>query len=221
MSRITPSSRVSSLTAASGAQSTTVTIPANASWAVVALHYAPSATPPTSVTLDSQTCTLIDSQNSTTADQVAIYKVSGFSTGASKTFAWTNPSGLFGAVNLSIEYRDGTPTYGAHAVALAASNGGTATTSSLANSAGDEILTAYTCDSATVPTAGAGQSKLDDSFDGTFYRYGFTTEPGTGTSDAQAITGNFPGIASTVISVTGGAVTKYHMDQLRRGGLIG
>lgn len=202
MSRLTPSSRITGLASTAGAKTTTVSIPSGCTWALVAFWYysGTSSNPPTSVSLDGQSATRIDGAEDNTADQVTIYKVSGFSTGASKTLAWTNPSG-YTATGLiaGIEYRNGTPTYGTHGSGF----GTTASTASLANSNGDEIISAYVGDPATAITPGAGQSKLDETDDLTAnLRGGFTTETATGTGDVQSVSGDICGIASTVVTVT-------------------
>jgi hypothetical protein len=162
--------------------------------------------PPTSVSLDGQTATLIDSGGTTSTTQVAIYKVSGFATGAGKTLAYTvGASGSWFGMDIAIDYRTGTPTYGAHATS-AVTGAGPASTSGLANTSGDEFIAIYCSrdtDGTQNPSVGTGQSKLDETWDSAgSIRYGFSTETGTGSADVQTIaaggTGNIPSIAAVV-----------------------
>jgi hypothetical protein len=179
MARLTPSTRASSLTSTAGAQTTTVSIPATATFAVIAFSFSNVNGAPSSVTLDGQTATKIASNEVGGSIEIAIYKVANFGTGASKTLGWTNPSGIAN-VNAAIEYRDGTPTYGASDSDFGGS--GTLSSVSLANSNGDEIIAAYAGD-ASLSSVGSGQTQLDDTTGSLFY--GFTTETGTGVSDTQ------------------------------------
>jgi hypothetical protein len=208
MARVTPSSRATGLTTSTGVHSGTVSIPSGAVEAVVAFCYynVASAADPISVTLDGQTATFIASQAVNTTDNVAIYKVKNFSTGASKTLSWNNNSGsAYSVLEAAIEYRDKALTYGASGAAGTGSTPGTATTSSLANSSGDIILSAYSVDVTTISGFGSGQSNLDQTDDATGnLSYGFTTETGTGSSDAQAVTGNHAAIASVVFTEASG-----------------
>jgi hypothetical protein len=199
VSRLTPSTRASSLTTSSGAQSTTVSTPAGATWAVISFVWGSltSNNAPTSVTLDGQTATKIVSTEVAGSDCIAIYRVSGFSTGASKTLAWT-AGNTYTALNAGIEYRDGTPTYGATDADFGGS--GTLTSVSLANSNGDEILAAYIAETNDISGFGSGQTQLDGTAGSLFY--GFTTETGTGVSDVQSFTSsNNKGYAVVVVTV--------------------
>lgn len=163
---------------------------------------------PTSVSVDGQTATLIDSSTSATTFQTATYKFSGTSTGAGKTAAYTlSATGNWFILEAALEFWDGTPTYGAH---NATSGATSATTSSLANSSGDliESLHCSNSDDNTF-TFGSGQSEVSgdpttDATDGAIF--GFTNETGSGVSDAQSITSaHNPSIDSTVIAfATGG-----------------
>jgi hypothetical protein len=208
--RLTPAIRSSNPTKTSGAHSISVDIPAGTTWALIGFCYyndtGPKATTdPTSVSLDGQSAgSPINSAGSTSTVYTALYKVSGTSTGSSKTLAYTlSATGTYSALAIAVEFESGTPTYGANGANNTTGSPGTATTSSLGNSNGDLILSAYCVGSANgAPTAGSGQTKLDDTNDavGSTY-YGFTTETATGAGDAQAITGQIPSITSTVVTV--------------------
>jgi hypothetical protein len=207
--RVTPSSRLSNVTHTSGAHTASADIPATSTFAVIyfcgfdddGLHS------PTSVTLDGQSATLIDESGTTGVTQSAIYKVAGFATGSGKTLGYTlSATGNWFIADFAIEYRTGTPVYGAHGAGNTPGDG-TASTSSLANTSGDEIIsgTCYT-DANGVSSVGTGQSKLDETHDttGTTY-FGFTTETGTGSGDVQSVgggTAHNSSIASTVVGLS-------------------
>lgn len=162
-----------------------------------------SLQPPTSVTLDGQTATLIDSAGTTNTVQVAEYKVTGFSTGSGKTLGWTvGSSGIFFGMNFAIEYRDGSPTYGDHA-SSAQPGSGPASTRGIANTSGDELVAAYCAkDTGGDPTMGAGQTKQDQTDDATgLIYYGFTTETGAGSADVQSVATGGSGQQAAIASV--------------------
>ena len=216
--RLTPSTRLTNQAQSSGAQTSTVDIPSGATWAIIGFCYyndtGPNATVrPSSVTLDGQSATLVASAGSSATYYAAIYKVAGFATGASKTLGFTlSATGLYFANDINVEYRDNTPTYGASDAANT-TGFGPASTSALANTSGDEIISLYCSkdtDGTADPAVGTGQTKLDDTYDSAgSLREGFTTETGSGTSDVQSIgvggTGSLPAIASVVVTTAAGA----------------
>jgi hypothetical protein len=125
--------------------------------------------------------------------------------------AYTVPAtGIFFAMGVEIEFRDGSLAIG-DSDAVEAASPGPASTKALANANGSEILSAYaTKDNfGSPPTPGSGQSKLDevDDTSGQVY-FGFTSETGTGTGDVQSIglggTANIPVIASIVLTAAAG-----------------
>lgn len=198
--RITPSTRAN-VPAGSGAQSTSVTTQAASSALVAFCFYSgTSGQKVTGLTLDGQTGTELDSATNNAGGFVVLFKVPFTITGGSKTLAYTNDANFFN-MDVAIEFFNAVPTYGAHGNATSGGAPGTATTSALVNTAGDKIYSAYCEDRAGGSTTpGSGQTKLDETDDGIDYIYGFTSETGTGTSDAQAITGGTPGIASIVMT---------------------
>lgn len=207
MSRLTPSSRNSLCAVTAGAQSTTVSIPAGATWGLIGIgFYDLNVTPanPGPVTLDGQTATFIASAIDSSSAMVALFRVPIVSSGAGKTLAYTLTN-TCAFVDIAVEYGDGYPLFGASSAAFNGGNPGTASTASLANVVGDLILTAYCVNSSGgSPTMGSGQSKLDETNDGggaDFGIYGFTTETGTGTSDVQSCTGETPAVASVVVTM--------------------
>jgi hypothetical protein len=216
-SRLTPSVRSSNVAHTAGAQSFSVSIPPGATEAIIEFYYYndTSKQDPASVSLDGIGATNRASAGFTNSLYIAIYTVSGFSTGSGKVLSYTVPSiGIFFAMGVGIEFRNGSIALGA---SDAASSGGSgpASTSALSNSSGDEILSAYASkeNGSISPVPGSGQSKLDEVDDSSgVVIYGFTTETGTGTPDIQTIgadigsgpTGNIPAIASIVLHPAAG-----------------
>ncbi len=213
--RKTPSTRLSNQAMTSGAHTLTgaANIPAGTTTIDIGICYyndtGPESTArPTLVKVDGQTATFVAGAGSNSTHYAALYRLnSGFTTGSSKNVEYTlSATGNYFILNIGLEYRDGTATYGASAAAAAASPG-PATTSAIANTSGDELIAFYcTKDNfGSPPTAGTGQSKLDevDDTSGGAY-YGFTTETATGTSDAQSIgaggTANIPAIAAHAVT---------------------
>ncbi len=184
--RETPSIRLSSQSTSSGAKSTSVSIPSGTTNAIISFQFGGvnSNAAPTSVTLDGQSATKKVSGETAGQMMIAVYTVSGLSTGAGKTFAYTNGSG-YTVLDIGIEFRDGTPSYGATDTDNC--NGcGSLTTNSLANSNGNEFLCAYSANGGTLSGVGSGQSTLDDTSGGS--DYGFTTKTTTGTSTMSSFT---------------------------------
>jgi hypothetical protein len=209
--RLTPSTRADG-SAAAGAQTLSVSIPAGAIAARVAFcFYQGSGLDFSAISLDGQTATQADKILNTGADMSSLWQVSGFGTGT-KTLAYTVPSGGTSFTAIAIEYHDTALTAGAHGNGFSTGDpSGTASTASLANSNGDLILTSYCASHAngTVPTLGSGQSKLDETTNGGLnVYYGFTTETATGAGDVQSVTGTTPGIASTVVTVVPNTIPR-------------
>lgn len=223
MARLTPSVRTAG-TIGSGAQTATVSIPAGTVKAVVGFFFfnAANSQAPTSVTLDGQTCTKRASIEVNTANMVALYDVTGVSTGAGKTLAYTNPSAQT-FINIGIEFRDTGLTLGN--TGSNSQNAANVTASdNIAVTTGDEIISGYGCDVGTAITVGTGQTKLDETTTAG-ETYAFTTEsPSTGT-DTQSVTGDFPGIASigyTPFAVTApvGIKSPVSSARLNPGGVL-
>jgi hypothetical protein len=179
-----------------------------------------STTKATSVTIGGGSASFIVGAGTSSSLYADLFKVtSGFSTGAGQTVSYTlSATGTYSVVEIALDFYDGTPTFGASAAAAAASPG-PATTSSIANSNGDLILSGYCTkdDFGSAPTAGTGQSKNSETDDTTGHvYYGFTTETVTGASDAQSIgagmTANIPAIASTVVTVAASSGTVNPID---------
>lgn len=220
--RLTPSIRSSNVAHTSGAQSISISIPTGATSALIGFCYyndtgPESAVRPSSVSLDGQSATYIAGAGTSVSPSTlftGIYKATGFSTGASKTLAYTLPAtGIFFAMSIGVEFRDGTATFGttgaASAAASSAASPGPASTSGINNTSGDELLAFYcTKDNfGSPPTAGTGQSKLDETDDTTgLDYYGFTTEAATGSADVQTIgaggTANLPSIAAVAVTTS-------------------
>jgi hypothetical protein len=202
--RKTPSTRASALTNATGAHTTSVNIPPGSTWALIFFSYSNVNGAPSAVTLDGQSATKIASNEIGGLIEGALYKVSGFSTGSSKTLGWTNPSGIM-ATEAAIEYRDGTPTYGATDADRTSS--GTLSSSALANTSGDEILCGFSSNPFSLSAVGSGQTQLDAT-SGTSY-YGFTTETGAGGTEVESWTssGGHTYACVVVTVAAGGAPT--------------
>jgi hypothetical protein len=178
--RLTPSTRLSSQATGSGAHSvSSVSIPALTTTAVVTFYFGvgSSNNAPTGVTLDGQSAVKKVSNETAGTMQIAYYAItSGLSTGGSKTLAWTNPV-AYSALDIGIEYLDGSNTFGATDTDNC-SGCGTLTTNPIANTSGDNILCAYGGNGGTLTGSGAGQTTLDDT-SGTS-DYGFSTKTGAG-----------------------------------------
>lgn len=197
--RKTPSSRASAVALGSGAQSISVDIPAGTTTAAIGFIFANNAVnqAPTSVTIDGKSATKRVSQESAGL-MTAIYTATGMATGSGKTLAWTNPSGQNG-MDIAVEYRDGTLTYGA--TDDDECNGcGTLATGSLANSNGDEFLCVYGVNGGVMTSLGSGQSFLDDT-SGTS-DYGFSTKTTTGSSTTSSFVFNmsFAGFSCVIVT---------------------
>lgn len=204
MGRLTPSVRLSNQTPTSGAQSTTCSTPAGAGYAVIGFHYysGVSSQDPTNVFYDGQQAVLIDSAHDSASNQVSLYKVPIVSTGAGKVLAWVNAN-TYGWLGISIEFRSGIATHGAHGSQFNGGAASTSSTASLANSNGDEIISAYSADGVGTLSFGTGQTDLDQTNDATNgVYYGQTSELATGAGDVQSVTGDITGIASTVVTTT-------------------
>lgn len=212
--RVSGDVRLLSQPKTSGARtSSSFTVPATAVEALIGIPYFNASASggtldPSSVSLDGHTATRIDfADGGASKLSAALYRVSGLTAGSGKTIAYTlSATGSYTALEIGIEFFSSTPTYGAHAGATAASPG-PATTSALANVSGDLIYSIYGAKDnfGSPPTACSGQSKLDEQDDMTDLVYfDFTTETGTGSSDAQCIgsgmTANIPAIVSTVMT---------------------
>lgn len=215
-----PATRQSNQPHASGANtSSAFTIPTSTDALIHLCYYndtGPEATVrPTSVSLNGTAATLITSAGATSSLFSALYKASGYATGASKTLSYTlSGTGTYTVVEVSIEYRDGSPTIGTTGAGSAASDvqnsPGPASTSGINNSAGSEIVAAYCSKDnfGSPPTMGTGQSKLDETDDMTgLVYYGFTTEAGTGSADVQTVgaggTANLPVISAVSLNPSG------------------
>jgi hypothetical protein len=186
--RKTPSTRLSSQATGSGAHSvSSVSIPALTTTAVVTFYFGvgSSNNAPTGVTLDGQSATKKVSNETAGTMQIAYYTItSGLSTGASKTLAWTNPV-AYSALDIGIEYRDGTNTFAATDTDNC-SGCGTLSTNPIANTSGDEILCAYGANGGALTGSGAGQTTLDDT-SGTS-GYGFSQKTGAGGTTTLSFT---------------------------------
>jgi hypothetical protein len=186
--RLTSSTRLSSQATGSGAHSvSTVTIPPGTTTAVVTFYFGVSSSnnAPTPVTLDGQSAVKKVSNETGNTMQIASYAITtGLTTGASKVLNWTNPV-AYSALDIGIEYFDGSNTFGATDTDNC-SGCGTLTTNPIANTSGDNILCAYGGNGGNLTGSGAGQTTLDDT-SGTS-DYGYSTKTGAGGTATLAFT---------------------------------
>lgn len=191
--RETPSVRLGVQPTSSGAQSASISIPTGTTNAVISFYFASISTnqAPTSVSLDGHSATKKVSDEGAGVMAIAMYTVSGMSTGASKTLAWTNGTG-YTVLDVAVEFRDSTPTYGATDFDDCNSCS-TLSSAALANSSGDELLCAYGLNGAgSISGVGAGQTKEDESVG--YSIYGFTSATGSGSATAESFSQTGGGI---------------------------
>lgn len=170
---------------ASGAQSLTdVTIPSGVTIALITLHYYdyPSVGGISSITLDGIGMTSIGSFTSTTYNSVAAYWVTGMSSGASKTFAYTNDAAHFAGVGVRIGFLSGTPTASpirGTAAGSGATNGNV-DFSGISFSSGDWTIIATCSDNSGVLLDGGANTQLvaESASDGPYSGQAYRTDAG-------------------------------------------
>lgn len=197
---------------ASGAQvSDTNVTTVTSDFAIIAigLYNGSTGTHPTSVTLDGQAATFIlSTDNSTSAQIVALYYVAGYSVGANKVIAYTNPSAQSSGIGIAITFYTGadnsTGTTSLIRSSGKDSNGGdTSTTASLTALAGDLAVAGYASDvGAATPSPGTEVST--NSATGT--QVGIIEfSPSGNTTMAVTSVGRSPSIAAIIMKPAGAA----------------
>lgn len=192
----------------SGAGSVTdVTIPSGVSIAVVSMHwYDSSGDGPGSITLDGQTCTTINSVNTSANNAVLTCWATGMASGASKTLAYTNSAFLTSGVGVRICFLSGTPTSSPlrHGGSANASNNGNVDFSGMTFSSGDFTVIATTSDNAGVLLDGGANTQCvaESASDGLQAGIAYRTDGGAiGTPSS---TNSFLGASAFVVQATGG-----------------
>lgn len=198
-----------------GAQSKTdVTIPSGATIAIVSMHYWDSSgttVAPGAPTLDSQTGTeIVSYQTDGTQNSVRAWRVSGFSSGASKTLAWTNSNNLASGVGIRISFYSGE-----HATPIGGtgSNGnqnGNVDFSGLTWSSGDWTIIATSSDNSGVLLDGGANTEAvaESASDGLYCGQAYRTDAGAiGTPSS---TNSYLGAVAFVLkAAAGGAAAGF------------
>lgn len=198
--------------ATSGAQVSDTNITTVASdYATIALGFYNGATGqhPTSVTLDGQAATFIIAADSTTSTQmVALYYVKGYSVGAGKVVAYTNPSAQSSGVGIAVTFYTGgdiaSDTTSLIRDSDSDANGGdTSTTPTLTAQSGDMAVAAYGADVGSA-TPSPGSEVAVNAATGT--QTGIIEFSPTGnTTMSVTSAGNAPSIVAIIMKPTGGA----------------
>lgn len=207
--RTTPSLRLSAQATSAGAKTTSQSIPANTKSAWIGFIFGASSNnlAPTSVSLDSQTATKKVSIEVAGTLNLALYEAENFSTGASKTLAYTIPTGGYSTLDIAVDFRDTKFNFGASdADNCNACNA--LSTISLTNSNGDEIICVVGNNGGASITDAGGQTKLDEVSGASDYQFSSKTGTGTSTTLSWTFSGGLQGYAcqvGTPIANTGGA----------------
>lgn len=163
---------------------------------------------PTGFTLDGQASTfIISTDNSTSAQMTSLYYVKGYSVGANKVIAYTNPSAQSSGVGIVVTFYSGcditSDTTSLIRSSAKNSNGGdTSTTSSLTAIAGDLAVAGFASDVATA-TPSPGSVVASNAATGTqtgIIEY----SPSGNTTMAITVVGGSPSIAAIIMKAAGG-----------------
>lgn len=185
-----------------------LTIPASADQAVISISYDNNpAVRPTSVTLDGQAATERAFSEDTGAEDVSVFTVSGFTTGASKTLNWTLTSPGDGPV-VYVRFYSGAElsTFRDMGSAFNASELSTASDTAITQS-GDMVVIGGASFNAAITLTG---ELADSSNNSTFGAIGEVAA--TGTSVLCESTGNYPSVAFVVLQPTTGNDVDANTD---------
>ena len=191
---------------------TDVTIPSGATTAFIGFGwYHTSTVSISAVTLDGQSATqVLNEDNGSGTNSGAVWRVSGFSSGASKTLAATIGGTNYGP-DISIVFVSGedTSTPVSSSVASSTSDTGlTATSGALTAATGDLFLSFFTADNSYTTTYGSGQTEIAGPVSGgNAVELTVSSEAATN-GDTQTGTGDYiTGLFLVVAQATGGALT--------------